>query len=38
VIVARREVLAPKSAFIIPPFGPFSDDEKPALLAYLRKL
>jgi len=35
---ARREVLAPKSAFLNPPFGPFSKAEKPALLAYLRKL
>jgi cytochrome c peroxidase len=35
---ARREVLAPTSAFINPPFGPFSEAEKPALLAYLRKL
>lgn len=35
---ARREVLAPESAFLNPPFGPFSDEEKPALLAYLRKL
>ena len=35
---ARREVLAPESAFINAPFGPFSDSEKPALLAYLRKL
>jgi len=35
---ARREVVAPKSAFINPPFGPFSEAEKPALLAYLRKL
>ena len=36
--LARREVLAPTSAFINPPFGPFSEAEKPALLAYLRKL
>jgi hypothetical protein len=35
---ARREVVAPKSAFINPPFGPFSEAEKPPLLAYLRKL
>jgi cytochrome c peroxidase len=35
---ARREVLAPTSAFINPPFAAFSEDEKPALLAYLRKL
>jgi cytochrome c peroxidase len=35
---ARREVLAPTSAFINPPFGPFSAAEQPALLAYLRKL
>ena len=35
---ARREVLAPTSAFINPPFGPFTEAEKPALLAYLRKL
>ncbi|HKQ14095.1 MAG TPA: hypothetical protein VJT80_11740 [Steroidobacteraceae bacterium] len=34
---ARREVLAPTSAFINPPFGPFTEEEKPALLAYLRK-
>jgi cytochrome c peroxidase len=36
--LARREVLAPTSSFINPPFGPFSEEEKPALLAYLRKL
>ena len=35
---ARREVLAPKSAFINPPFGPFAENEKAALLAYLKKL
>jgi cytochrome c peroxidase len=35
---ARREVLAPTSAFINAPFRPFSPQEKPALLAYLRKL
>lgn len=35
---ARREVLAPDSAFINPPFGPFTEEEKPALLAYLRRL
>jgi cytochrome c peroxidase len=35
---ARREVLAPTSAFLNAPFGPFSPEEKPALLAYLRKL
>jgi cytochrome c peroxidase len=35
---ARREVLAPTSAFINPPFGPFTAAEQPALLAYLRKL
>jgi mono/diheme cytochrome c family protein len=37
-LFARREVLAPTSAFINPPFGPFAEAEKPALLAYLRKL
>jgi len=36
--LARRAVLVPTSAFINPPFGPFSETEKPALLAYLRKL
>jgi hypothetical protein len=35
---ARREVLAPTSTFINAPFRPFSPQEKPALLAYLRKL
>ena len=35
---ARREVLAPTSSFINAPFGPFSPEEAPALLAYLRKL
>jgi hypothetical protein len=35
---ARREVLAPTSAFLNAPFGPFSPQESPALLAYLRKL
>jgi cytochrome c peroxidase len=35
---ARREVLAPNSAFINPPFGPFAESEKAALLAYLTKL
>jgi hypothetical protein len=31
-------VLAPTSSFINPPFGPFAEAEKPALLAYLRQL
>lgn len=35
---ACREVLAPTSAFMNAPFGPFSAQEKPALVAYLRKL
>jgi cytochrome c peroxidase len=37
-LFARREVLAPTSAFLNAPFGPFSPQESPALLAYLRKL
>jgi len=37
-LFARREVLAPTSAFINAPFRPFSPLEKPPLLAYLRKL
>lgn len=32
-LFARREVLAPSSAFINAPFGPFSPQETPALLA-----
>jgi hypothetical protein len=35
---ARREVLAPSSSFLNAPFGRFSPEETPALLAYLRKL
>jgi hypothetical protein len=31
-------VLAPTSAFLSAPFRPFSPQEKPALLAYLRKI
>ena len=37
-LLARRKVLAPASAFINPPFGPFTDAEFPALLAYLKKI
>jgi hypothetical protein len=35
---ARREVLAPASSFLNPPFGPFTQAEQPALLDYLRKI
>jgi hypothetical protein len=35
---APREVLAPSSSFLNAPFGRFSPEETPALLAYLRKL
>ena len=37
-LLGRRKVLAPASAFINPPFGPFTDAEIPALLAYLKKI
>jgi hypothetical protein len=37
-LLARRKVLAPASDFINPPFGPFTDAELPALLAYLKKI
>ena len=37
-LLARWTVIAPKSAFINPPFGPFTDAETPALLAYLKRI